>query len=254
MAAYQKTETLVLHATRWRESSKIVRLFSAEHGLLTVVAKGALRPKSPFRGVLESLNHVEIVITHRENRDLQTLTAVTLINAFHNIRQDLPKTAVAFSILELLKKLFAAHEPVRNFFRYTTSLLASLDQHPGVLAEGYLWHFLLNLSETLGFGWNLKSCRQTGQPPRHFPVALDFQHGELICLANPEHYSPHEVLLTRSQWEQLLRMAETPVTQLDRLVAIDSFFNHAGLTGALLKHIEFHTESRLELKSLNWYV
>ncbi|HQU71220.1 MAG TPA: recombination protein O N-terminal domain-containing protein, partial [Calditrichia bacterium] len=55
MSEVLKTEALILGALRWRESSKIVHLYTRELGAVSVIAKGALRPKSPFRGALEAL-------------------------------------------------------------------------------------------------------------------------------------------------------------------------------------------------------
>jgi DNA repair protein RecO (recombination protein O) len=42
----------VLHATPWRETSLIARIFSRDHGSLSIVAKGAKRPYSPLRPIL----------------------------------------------------------------------------------------------------------------------------------------------------------------------------------------------------------
>lgn len=42
----------LLHATDWRETSLIVQCFTREHGLVSMVAKGAKRPYSQLRPVL----------------------------------------------------------------------------------------------------------------------------------------------------------------------------------------------------------
>ena len=146
-----KTDALVLNAMRWQESSKIVHLFSGEHGYVKVIAKGALRPKSPFRAALETLNHVEAVITHKPSRGLQLLTGVSLNHAWQGIRADLRKTALALAVMELLKKLFPEHEPVPDFFDYLTGLLAALDGSAREELRPFLWHAVLELSDVLGF-------------------------------------------------------------------------------------------------------
>src|SRR5688572_11101322 len=40
-----KTDAIVLHARRFRESSKIVTLYTREHGKIGVVAKGVMQPR-----------------------------------------------------------------------------------------------------------------------------------------------------------------------------------------------------------------
>ena len=54
-----KTEALVIHGMRWSDTSKIIHLFTSEKGYIKLIARGAMKPKSPFRGVLENLNHIE---------------------------------------------------------------------------------------------------------------------------------------------------------------------------------------------------
>jgi len=48
----EQQPAFVLHTQAWRETSLIVELFSREHGRLPLVAKGARRPMSAFRGAL----------------------------------------------------------------------------------------------------------------------------------------------------------------------------------------------------------
>ena len=55
MVARQRIEqqaVYVLHAHPWRETSLVVEMFSRQHGRLPMVAKGARRAGSAFRGVL----------------------------------------------------------------------------------------------------------------------------------------------------------------------------------------------------------
>ena len=58
MAELIKSDAIILHSIRWQESSKIVTVYSREWGKIGLIARGALRPKSPFAGSLESLNYV----------------------------------------------------------------------------------------------------------------------------------------------------------------------------------------------------
>lgn len=252
MPVFVKTEALVLNAMRWRESSKIVHLLSADLGYFSVVAKGALRAKSPFRGALETLNHVEIVFSHREGRDLQTLTNITLLNAFMNIRDDLPKTATAFSILEVSRQLLRTHESVPDFFDYTVTLLASLNEHHRVSTRAYLLHFLFQISLVLGFGWQLKTCLHTGAPPRDFPVLLDYRAGGIVSHEHRKHKTASDVVLSRDLWQQLCLLAEAEVAVLPD-VATPDFPTEPDAVEALRKHLEHHTDNRLSLKSLSWY-
>ena len=54
MAVIQ-SDAIVLSAIRYSETSKIVRLATRDHGVISAIAKGASRPKSRFGGALNSL-------------------------------------------------------------------------------------------------------------------------------------------------------------------------------------------------------
>lgn len=62
----------VLHTTAWRETSVIAKVFSREHGVLLVVAKGAKRPYSGLRTVLQSFQ--PLLLSWSGRGEVKTLT------------------------------------------------------------------------------------------------------------------------------------------------------------------------------------
>lgn len=50
----------VLHGIPWRETSQIVELFTAEYGRIPLVAKGARRPRSALRGLLQPFQPLRV--------------------------------------------------------------------------------------------------------------------------------------------------------------------------------------------------
>ena len=253
MADLFKTRALVIHTIRWSESSKIVHLFTESKGYMKVVAKGALRPRSPFRGTLESLNEVEAIISVKESRELQVLTSVALLHAFMNIRADLPKTATALAIFELVEKLFRTHEPVKPFYRYLVALLLKLDAAQIREPWGILWHFLFHFSQILGFGWQLTTCRICGGSPQAFPVFLDHISGSLCCARCALHKPPKGPGLNREQWHMVQQLQTPAIDKLDQFPGAPLQGQEEAFTEILLKHLAYHTDISLELKSLKWF-
>lgn len=254
MSSIAKTEALVLTAYKWRDSSKIVHLFSADHGYLKVIAKGAFRPRSPFRGVLESLNHVELIFSQKPSRGLQLATGATLLNSFFHIRDDLEKTALGFTVLEIFQELFPQHEPVAEFFQYTVDLLSALNRKEALPVEVFLWHFLLQLSETLGFGWQLERCLKCRREPDTFPLRLDLQNGGYTCRNCAGSEAPQGAWLTRPQWETLQALAAADPAGLPGFDPGPLAQPRPDPAEILLRHLRYHTETPLELKSLKWYM
>ncbi len=176
-----KSQALVLQGMRWSESSKIVHLFTARKGYLKVIPRGVLRPRSPLRGVLENLNHIEVVVSVKESRGLQIISQAVLINPFSDIRENLEHTAVAFSVLELLRSLIHGNEPVQPLFNHTIKTLQGLNRknvsHPLLI----LMNFIIFFSEYLGFGWNFSECRLCKKTAGSFSPLLDPVNGAVVC-------------------------------------------------------------------------
>jgi len=250
MAELLKTEAIVLSAIRWRESSKIVHLYSRELGSVRIIAKGALRPKSPFRGVLETMNHIEVILSQKSTRSLQILTSASLTHSFLPIREDLEKTAVAFSILELLSSLFSMHEPVENFFDYLIVLLEQIERNNSGQNLPFLWHLLFRTSHVLGFSWNIETCLRCDEPVKSGPVAIDSANSGFRCGNCAGFSNASKQALSLDEWQSLQTFLNNAVPNSDRLPV----FKADWLSYALLRQLSIHTDINLELKSLKWYM
>ena len=98
----RRVEGLVIRGYRMSQSSKVVVLYTNEHGKLHLVAKGARRPKSKFGASLEPITWGSYVIYWRENRDLQTLSEGDILHPFWGMKQSYARTAYASAVCELL--------------------------------------------------------------------------------------------------------------------------------------------------------
>jgi DNA repair protein RecO (recombination protein O) len=117
------TRALVLQAFPYSETSKILRLYTWEHGLVSVIAKGALRPRSRYGGVLEPFTEGAATFYHRYGRDLHTLSGFDLLRS----RQGLGRSLAAFAGASLLAELVlhaGTEEAHPEFFE---ALVAALD-------------------------------------------------------------------------------------------------------------------------------
>jgi DNA repair protein RecO (recombination protein O) len=117
------TRALVLQSFPYSESSKILRLYTLDWGLRSVIAKGALRPKSRYGGVLEPFTEGAATFYLKEGRDLHTLSGFDLVRS----RQALGRSLAAFAGASLLAELvlrYATEEPHPALYE---TLLAAWD-------------------------------------------------------------------------------------------------------------------------------
>lgn len=178
------TEAVVLKSMRYRETSKIVTLYTRRYGKLKVIAKGARQPKSKFGGLLEPITHVTAIFYRRENRDLHTLSQVDLQNGFFRIHADLDKLAAGLAVLDLANVVFHDEEENAPAFGLLTETLRVLD----AAAAGprpILLAFEVRLAALLGFQPQFRSCGVCGRDlPSNGPeeaVMFDVAGGGFLC-------------------------------------------------------------------------
>lgn len=96
------TEAIVLQSYSYSETSKILRLLTHSYGVRSVIAKGALRPRSQYGGVLEPFSVGNATIYLKDGRDLQTLSGFDLIRTGQALGRDLVRFGVASLMAELV--------------------------------------------------------------------------------------------------------------------------------------------------------
>jgi DNA repair protein RecO (recombination protein O) len=148
--AILKTEAVVLKGWRLGETSKILSLFSRDHGKIKVVAKGALGPKSKFKGCIECLAHIGVIYYNKQTRELQLLSQADLKDGHIHILGDFERTSLALAASELIDKAVLAEEPMPSVFDLFVHYLQMMDRGDGIL-EGYFWFFESRFIDIMGY-------------------------------------------------------------------------------------------------------
>lgn len=152
-----KTEAIILSKMKYRDTSKILRLYSREFGKISVIAKGARDTKSKFRAALEPMNYVAVVMYKNDNRELQLLSQCDVLNSFRYLSEDMEKMYVAMTALELVD--IVTHDEERNepLYQLLLNLLEAVNDATKNTIPA-LYYFETKLSELLGFKPDLYMC------------------------------------------------------------------------------------------------
>ncbi len=115
----------VLHSYPWRETSLIVDVLTRDHGRMALVARGAKRPTSHFRGLLAPFAPIAVCWSGRA--EIKSLIRAEWVGGLAPLRGD--ELLSAFYLNELLVRLLARADPHEAlFFSYAHALRAlSLD-------------------------------------------------------------------------------------------------------------------------------
>ncbi len=244
--AVEADQALCLRAWDWSETSQTAALFTRDHGLLRVLAKGSKRPKSAFSGGLEPLTAAHIQFHLKPTSELALLTRWDLAETFPALRADLPSHYAGLYLADLLLHVAAAHDPHPGLFDALLTTLRRLA--PGRPPAGALvlgqWAVLVEG----GYRPELDASVVTGEALEGLPGYLfdPFRGG----LAGPADTAPArgadgvDWRLRGSTVEALRTLARAPgsgpeADQADRLAGVpdDVLERAARFLAVYLRHV-----------------
>ncbi len=175
------THCVVLQTYSYGDTSKILRLMTREHGPRSAIARGALRPRSRFGGLIEPFAEGEATLYVRENRDLDTLSGFDLFRERQALGSDLTRFAGASVLCELVMRLAPEHRDDRLFRTLIEGLDALLGASEETVAATVLGRLWLLVS-VLGFAPHLSHCITCGRLiPAGESARFDAASGGLGC-------------------------------------------------------------------------
>lgn len=175
------TRAVVLRVVDYRESDRIVTLFTEQHGKVSAMARAARRSQKRFAGGLESLCVVEVTLDPGRG-ELETLREARPVLPCLALLTSLPRIEAAGAGLELLRATLAERQPEPEVFALTVDFLLALDAgHPPATR---LLQFQLDVLDLLGFSPELEQCGVCGKVAPEDRVALFRPSaGAIVCRA-----------------------------------------------------------------------
>jgi DNA repair protein RecO (recombination protein O) len=145
----------VLHSYPYKETSLIVEMFSRDYGRVPVIAKGAKRPHSKLRGVLQSFQPLSVGWSGKS--EVRTLTSAEWLGGLLPLEKG--ALLCGFYLNELLVKFLARDDPHPVLFNHYVSTLNQLAH--GESAPIVLRKFELSLLKEIGLVGDLSVCANT---------------------------------------------------------------------------------------------
>ena len=191
----RKVEGIIVSEVDYKESSKILNIYTRELGIIGVIARGTKKIKSNLSGVTTKMTYGIFNISYKEN-GLSTLIEVDIINNFKNIRSDISLISYACYILDLSTSVYK-HDNSKDIYEL---LIASLIK----IEEGYDKEVITNilelkLLEYLGIKPIIDSCVSCGR--KSDIVTISSYRGGYVC---SDCYSDDPIVNTKTI--KLIRM------------------------------------------------
>ncbi len=186
----EKATGIILRTRRLTETSLIVHWLTASAGRLATVAKGALRPKSPFRGKLDVFFLADFSFSRSRRSELHNLREVAVVQTHPALRQDVACLQQAAYCTALIETATETETPLPEIFELFRGFLEAVS-HP---EPAFVLSFELKLLDELGMQPDLEKARLS-------PGVLKL----ISFLAESDWAAVRNVHLSRCQQQELSR-------------------------------------------------
>ena len=238
-----EVEGIIVSEMDYKDTSKIIGIMTKTHGLISCIAKGAKRIKSPLRSTTGKLTYGKFQILYKEDK-LSILIEVDVINIFKKIKTDIICISYASFLVDLAGQVMKQNKNPEIYDLLISGLLK--------IDEGFDPAVITNIIELkyldyLGVMPIIDSCAVCGRTNNIATISV--RKGGYLC-----NYCRNDETLVDEKTIKLLRMYYyvdiSKITKLDISQTvkneIDKFLDeyYDDYTGLYLKSKKF-------LKDLN---
>lgn len=144
----ERTSGIIMRTRPLTETSVIVHWLTPNLGRIATVAKGARRPKSPFRGKLDLFYEADISFARSRKSELHTLREVVLQKTHSVLRQNLGWLQQACYFAALIEQTTETEAPLPKVFSLVRECIETLTTRAP--SPRTVFAFELKLLEELG--------------------------------------------------------------------------------------------------------
>lgn len=178
MASYSTTG-IVIGRTNFGEADRIVRLLTADHGKISVVARGVRKIKSRMAGHLELFGEVGLMLVSGKNLD--TITSARLAWYPHRLTESYRDLGLAYMCAAMIDRLVEERQAQPEVYELLGEALRAIEAGAGgPLVE--LW-FKLRLLGLLGYHPELSHCVVCGTSDEAQNYAFSAERGGIVDVA-----------------------------------------------------------------------
>ncbi|MDF2698542.1 MAG: repair protein RecO [Haloplasmataceae bacterium] len=237
-------EGIVLKNSDYQEKSKIIQLFTKEHGLIGVYLKGASDYKNKNYLIAQPITHALFNISYHAGGLSSSFTG-DLLNSFSSIKSDFNKNVYVFHLFELLLKTLEQHIASEYLYDLLILVLTEINLTDNILKIETLAMLLeTKLLYFLGISPQIDHCVECGSIGNI--VNFDVNKGGYVCKNcqdfRSRQFSLDTLFLIRTLYyynvlniNDMILPNETNIKEL-RLLLNDYYYSHLGIKTNSMKY------------------
>ncbi|XMB66481.1 DNA repair protein RecO [Mycoplasmatota bacterium zrk1] len=177
-------EGILIKSIDYTDSSKIIYLIT-ESGIVSLLAKGARKLKSPLRQLCQTIS--KISYNQSESKKLPIMYSGDVVNPYLGIIQDLEKTSYVSHIFEVIYKL-STDIDFSTLYKFLNITLDRIEK--GIDVELISFVFELKFLYLLGINPVFNRCADCDS---NETIGFDVYRGGMICSQHKTDYSIFDI-------------------------------------------------------------
>ena len=207
-----KTKGIVIKSTDFKDSDKLVTIFSAELGVIHARARGVKKDKAKLAFAVQPFAFVEFVLTERSG--FYTIINATSIDQFFNVTLDFDNFIFMMACLEVCEKTAKENDLNQELFLLLLNSL-KLVCYDAVPANLVFLKFMFEALRILGYLLELETCACcSGNLPQKLH-AYSYDFNGMLCAkcSNVNDY----LELSDGEFAILKNVNQTEISKLSNL-------------------------------------
>lgn len=231
-----KIKGVVIKAIDYKDSDKLVTIFSAEKGLIKARVRGVKKDKAKLAFAVQPFAFVEYLMSERNG--FYTVINASSIDQFFGITADFDSYLFMLSCLEIIEKTFKENLVQTEMFVLLLNALKNVC-YSGAPAVNVFIKFMIESMKNLGFYFTLDSCAVCGLELKNGFFGFSYDYNGFIC---PKCGNKNDYLeLTQGEFAVLRNINQTDINNLSNL-KFSSRNDVLSVMGLLIKVFKLSTD------------
>lgn len=180
MSELTKTRAFVLKKIDFGDTSKIAQFYTEDFGKISAIVKGARTPNSRIGKLIDTFNHLQIILYKKENRDIQLISDVDLIDHYLTIKEDFDRMKYSNAVLELISYLTVEHDHNSRLYKGSIRIFELLNDCNRDPHLNFAKYFIFFIKE-IGYEFPVNRCSICGKVLKgNNSVSYNFENG-IMC-------------------------------------------------------------------------
>ena len=241
-----KIKGIVIKATDYKDSDKIVTIFSAEKGLIRARIRGVKKKGAKLVFAVQPFAFVEFLLNAKDG--FYTIINATSIDQFYDITNNFDDYIFMLSCLEVVEKTVKENENQVDLFLLLLNSL-KLVCYERVASINVFIKFMFEAMRFLGFSFNFDHCAKCGGSLDNSDVGFSYDYNGLICskCLKKEQY----LELTRGELAVIKNINQTAIEKLGNL-KFNSRDDLVSVVSLVVKVFRINTD--FEINSIKMFI